>query len=468
MTYNPFNKALDDLDEEELQKLIDNKIAESWYIEYKESVLNQNGKIDRDKLAKSVSAFANTQGGWLFLGIKADKRNTPFELTGISIDGDKNLLDQISQNISGNIRPVPLFHIKEITLSNQKIVVIIKVEESPLPPYVTSGGSIYQRENSESKPVVDRYIIQKLTEKADGYYDKINNFCRIDYHQSDIQHKTNQAFIELYLFPIPFGTFEFKDFDESIFFEKVVKIFGQGASIKFTNPENVEIASIGMNMNFNAFTTSSESIIVRSIREDTIMHKGMSIELFQNGNIKFHMPINEFDFKNTPDHYKNSPVIDFLKSKYPQTDYASIHFPREKKESEFIANSKMLDGGALLMSIFILGEQIKTFFESSEFDLKKNQFGFRARVTGLWRKFIFFDDLTYLEKLKHFNIPISAKEEIAIPSTEKREYYTLNLSKQYQFLPLGIWILQGIGVPNLSSEEISKIFTHILFKEPLS
>lgn len=59
--YNPFDKSFDEIIPSDLAILF--SVAEGWYVEYKQEVPNASA------VAKSVTAFANTYGGWLFYGI---------------------------------------------------------------------------------------------------------------------------------------------------------------------------------------------------------------------------------------------------------------------------------------------------------------------------------------------------------------------------------------------------------------
>lgn len=61
-SYRPFDKRIEDLSPEDLGVL--EKVNEGWYVEYKSEL------VPATALAKAVSAFANTYGGWLFLGVK--------------------------------------------------------------------------------------------------------------------------------------------------------------------------------------------------------------------------------------------------------------------------------------------------------------------------------------------------------------------------------------------------------------
>lgn len=60
--FSPFNVPLEKVDFSELEKL--REISEGWYVEYKSEAITVKA------LAKSLSAFANQYGGWLFLGIE--------------------------------------------------------------------------------------------------------------------------------------------------------------------------------------------------------------------------------------------------------------------------------------------------------------------------------------------------------------------------------------------------------------
>lgn len=48
--YNPFDKDLENLDEQELQKLIDNSISEGWYVEFKSDIPKKQVRLMEQKL----------------------------------------------------------------------------------------------------------------------------------------------------------------------------------------------------------------------------------------------------------------------------------------------------------------------------------------------------------------------------------------------------------------------------------
>ncbi len=133
---------------------------ETFFIEFKEE------NIRKEQIAKAISAFANTYGGYFILGV----------------DDDKNIIGctkwselQINSIIYGNISPTPQFDIKKFKLGNNKEIFIIKVEEGTEPPYITGGGKIFQRISSSSQPVNDAFSINRLYEKKLNSQKNIEN-----------------------------------------------------------------------------------------------------------------------------------------------------------------------------------------------------------------------------------------------------------------------------------------------------
>ena len=141
------NKPWDKLRSIDVRKYLDNPDScENFFFEYKED------KESPQKLAKEISAFANTYGGYVFLGV----------------DDDKNVLgcvewteQRIHVTIHDNLTPTPNFDVKRFVLKGKKIFVI-KVEEGVIPPYMTNDGKMYERISSGSFPVSKSAKSQKV------------------------------------------------------------------------------------------------------------------------------------------------------------------------------------------------------------------------------------------------------------------------------------------------------------------
>ena len=81
ISYNPFKKEIQDLQATDLAVLLE--VAEGWFIEYKQ------GEVPPANIAKSLSAFANHYGGWVFYGIEeaADGSHQAGAFPGIKFSG---------------------------------------------------------------------------------------------------------------------------------------------------------------------------------------------------------------------------------------------------------------------------------------------------------------------------------------------------------------------------------------------
>jgi hypothetical protein len=433
--YNPFNKDISELDRSDLQLLIDNEIAEGWYIEYKSKVPEtSSGKLDNLKIVKSLSSFANTKGGWIFWGVECDK-NAATKIVGFDISSYDNFQDQVSRIISSNVNPLPIYHFREISIDTNCIVFIIQVEESPTPPYITSQGVIYQRENNESKPVKERYILEKLKEKTDLYIQGIEDFCHIDLAETRGQADSDQPYLELYLYPIPFNGYYFTDFYESDFFEYLSSVF-------YDNSVTINENNLSLGMNFNSILCSNGSIIIRSLNKNNLIYKGMTVELFANGGLKFLCPLSTFSLNSVPKYYENSAIIDYLRNEY------------DAYSTDLETHMKMIDGTDIIYTIMILITKYQKILQhfGCQLDLR-----YRAKLTGMWRKFVFIDSANYLEKIKLYNIPCSPKDEIEMPQFANGYSYEL-IKDDFSFLFLAKDILLGIGLPNAASVDIIEAF----------
>lgn len=442
MTYNPFSKDIKEIKESDLQILIENSIEEGWYIEYKSKEPFSNGTLDKLKISKSIVSFANTKGGWIFWGVKCEK-NSPSEICGFDISKYRNFEDQVSQLISSNISPEPIFHFRQINLSNGKIVFIIQVEESPTPPYINSQGIIFQRENNESKPIKERYIIEKLNEKTLNYYNSIERFSEFELGITKGQSDNHQSFLELYIFPQPFNSFRFDKFYESDFFKKVSNHFFNPTSLTFdiNNEENI----YNLNLGFNSIYSSERSLIIKSLNENNLIYKSNTVELFENGNMKFTFPITNFDINSIPSIYNDSEVLKFIGEKFNQN------------KQDFENHIKFIDGTELTLYIFIIVSKYINILRDSDFN-ESSQIGFRAKISNVWRHLVFFDSKDYLEKIKLYNIPLCPKNDIEIPIFENGKSYNIELDDESIAHTIASFIIEGIGLPDAASIDYNEIY----------
>ncbi|HTO15408.1 MAG TPA: ATP-binding protein [Edaphocola sp.] len=149
------------LTEEDIKQLISLKVEESIHLDFKQS--DSLGKNDKKKLelAKDVSAFANSAGGFIVYGL-IENNHVADSLS--FIDGDEITKEWIEQVIQTRIqRKIEGLKITPVRINNdlQKSIYIIKIPESSLAPHMTSDKRFYKRYNFESVQM-EEYEIRNL------------------------------------------------------------------------------------------------------------------------------------------------------------------------------------------------------------------------------------------------------------------------------------------------------------------
>jgi len=123
----------DSITEQDLQELVEAQVPEGLRLDFK---LTQYGNSDSDKreLLKDISAFANTQGGHLLIGVE-ETGGVATTLTGIDIDTDKEILRMEQILRSGLEPPISSLRIKAIPLATGQKVLLMRVPRSWNPPH---------------------------------------------------------------------------------------------------------------------------------------------------------------------------------------------------------------------------------------------------------------------------------------------------------------------------------------------
>lgn len=160
-------------------------VSEGWYIEYKREL--PKGK----NIAKSISAFANTYGGWLFIGIseKSKTESTAGGFPGIDDSLVESALQSIRSGVATTVVPPPHFEIfvlkgpcEDLPLDAGKSIICIRVPWSPNTPHVSGDGQIFRRvgEGSEPKPETDRNILDQLWQRRNAVRKHYKNWLSSD------------------------------------------------------------------------------------------------------------------------------------------------------------------------------------------------------------------------------------------------------------------------------------------------
>lgn len=182
--YSPFDKPIQKLQASDLTVLRD--VHEGWYVEYKSDL------IESKKLAKAISAFANTYGGWLFFGVQECSSDDGYKagsFPGISKNNLNIVLQRLRQSTSEYLNPVPYFEHKilegpcnNIELREDTVIIVIEIPESHAAPHIHKDGRIYRRvaDSSEPKHETDRFILDQLWNRGETVRKKIREWILRD------------------------------------------------------------------------------------------------------------------------------------------------------------------------------------------------------------------------------------------------------------------------------------------------
>ncbi len=150
---------------EDIQSFCDQGFSESLRIEYKEEL------TDNLKLAKTICAFANTQGGIILVGVKADTiKNIPETIPGIELkEGlEEKIINLCLGHISPSITPevkVCDFKSDSMESKNNRAVLFIRIRPSYSPPhYLLKNNEIPVRVHNRNS-LADLQTIERLIEK---------------------------------------------------------------------------------------------------------------------------------------------------------------------------------------------------------------------------------------------------------------------------------------------------------------
>ena len=123
---------------------------ESSYIDFK-----INLEIDKPKSwLKTISAFANSDGGVILFGID-DKTRKPKDLEDIS-----KVADKVTQLINTKIEPIPRYELKSFVDDNKDFLVV-EVGDGPKTPYYVNekNRTAYIRKGNESKEATKNMLV---------------------------------------------------------------------------------------------------------------------------------------------------------------------------------------------------------------------------------------------------------------------------------------------------------------------
>lgn len=385
LIYTPFDKDLHEIVPEDLASL--RGVSEGWYVEYKREVPNATS------IAKSISAFSNTYGGWLFYGVEECSKEDPVagDFPGIKAEDVAPALQRMRQAVAMQLNPSPHFESKvfwgpcaSIGLSEGRAVICARVPWSPYAPHVHKNGVIYRRvaDGSEPRPESERAALDQLWRRADDLRKRYKEWVE---HAPELSEaEDNQPYVRLLLVA---DLWRDRDawLDASI--EEIRAIMSQPTGLVGSVP-------------FDCVHTSSEGFLARHLMDNDPQNLGLTwrIRLNLDSEILFPLPFYRID---------NPDLLE-----YEMYGYEGISRFAATLEKRSYSSARIVDLNWLFNLLIGIVETQRRLLAKASWT---HGYFFKVQLLNFWRTTPFVDIPVVLDSFDAHGVPMCLDEKVTIP-----------------------------------------------------
>jgi hypothetical protein len=398
--YTPFSaKALSELSATDLDTL--STVSEGWYVEYKRQLPNSKA------IAKAISSFANTYGGWLFVGVEESGKsgNVAASCPGILRSEMDSALQIIRQSAASQLNPTPHFEVQVVHGPNEKMqlpeercVICIQVPQSMLAPHVHSSGVIYRRvsDSSEPQPENDRHQLDLLWTRRDKIHENYRQWIERSPERSEGESRS--PYLRILLEADLYGA-KGKLWDLSI--DDIQEVFNDRSSGPVITLENIYPSSRGIVARQTSSLTSHEQFGFT-----WIVGRGLRCEIW--------LPLSV--------HTVDEPHHLFAQlGRYELIE----RFVKQLEESK-AKNSRILD----LNQVFLLLVSISNMYLKLLAKCGATSENLHAKVilSEVWRTIPFFDSKVMLDRADRYGVPLCLESEAMVPGgSDAESFFKMNV-----------------------------------------
>ncbi len=164
------------MDVEQIRKVL--QTPESNELEFKETLHSEQD------VSRTVCAFANTEGGLLFIGVNT--KGIP-----IGLKGDADTLQQKLSACAQNVSPAPITNVGTQLVDGKRLIVI-RVHKADSTNFHTSGGIIYVRIGSTTRKLEGQTMVEFLKNRQILCFDEISCKAKLE----DMDDKRIQLYLD--------------------------------------------------------------------------------------------------------------------------------------------------------------------------------------------------------------------------------------------------------------------------------
>lgn len=389
MDFNPFDKPIQEVEFDDLETLEEENVAEGLYVEYKREFPSA------EAVAKVIASFANTHGGYFFIGIAdEDVTNIAQGQIGVNTNERTQPKEDVRNIARDHLDPTPDFIIRAIRRPDYSdyVILIIEVPESRNVPHIQSDGKIYVRTGEASNPIepeTDRWSIDRLYRRREEWQEAVDVFCTIDFED----HR-DRPIVELFSVPSTLGEQVCRNVvDDLDRFEEYMRDQSFNVTVTADSGETVEMQGRDRNLRFESFRSTSEGVVAQAWVSGARagMHPTMFLFL-SDGGLKVHHPLPYGNFTTDVD----EGVEELLEG--------------HSNDLTVINGTRLLPQIYRMMGIYLdlLGEADWFLDTNQEIELK-------ARFRKLGGTVLGFDYNEYIEYMESHGPPLNYEDVIEVP-----------------------------------------------------
>lgn len=447
--YSPFDKAIHDLQPPDLTIL--KNVHEGWYVEYKRQMIKASA------LAKSLSAFANTYGGWLFIGVQEQSGDNVVagEFPGIPEEDVEGALQSLRKSAADHLNPTPFFETTvlrgpcdENGLAEGKAIIAVEIPQSHTAPHVHKDGRIYRRvaDGSEPKPETDRFVLDQLWRRAEPLRKMTRNWIKRDPEFS--QKDEGISYVRLLLCVDPWRQ---RDPLLGAPLSEIRRILKGGETSLPSVP-------------FDTIYTTEEGLTARQLKGNDPANYGLTWRLRWNMSFDIVLPL-QLHAPDVPDH---------LIGEFDGYVHAERFIDMLNEQGH--TRPRIADLNFMLRLLLGIVSQYRHLLKLAGVG---GEFYCKARVLNAWRMVPFVDVETLLDEFKAHGLPMVMDRTVTVPTGDDPEsfvhiYEDLKLKeeedKEFTFIILQAirifaLVVPAFGVPIYIENETMADSTTRLYSE---
>lgn len=408
--FNPFDKPIDALVEQDLQALITRGVAEGLYVEYKREFPGN------DKIGQSVASFANTYGGWYMVGVEADKQtNGAQALVGIDLALENDPISKVRDIAKSHIDPFPAFEPKLVPLSSGRSVLVVEIPDGQDKPFISRNGRIYRRAADSSDPVFekDRYTIDQLyaegKEFEKGFRERLAE-------EVDLSPDDHRGWLKLLISPYPRCVWKDAGLMLNERVAEVLKSSSQKRDISYYSKADAWKGTMPLDTGFGTGTW----LMLAQRATNPLGLMTLSAQFSLAGDAVFHIPIT-------------------VTSNTSAFGVKSEEARRLLAGNEFL---RLIDLGPISLAL----ASLVTFYEEwLGAQPCVSEMRFAARVDDIERGVPFFDSDHWAQHIREFGFPVCHKRRLFVPA--KRWWPWSRADNVPLWQMISILINHELGIP---------------------